>query len=107
MVLSHPEGWRYIPVHDFGGSSVDAYWCTGQDAYFLQGRTREHDTGGHIPGLYFRWSPGSPSLFVLVAILDSPAISRNAFEHVMSQLASALPPGSRPRSLTPLARAAV
>jgi hypothetical protein len=100
-VRSHPEGWRYIAVHDFGGSSMDAYWCTGADAYLLQAWTLEHDARGRAPGLYFRWSRGSPSLFVLVGVVDARAIDLGTLEHVMSQFAPLLPPETRPPSLSP------
>ena len=105
-VLLHPNGWRYIPVHEFGEPHLDAYWSVGSDAYFFQAWAAGSDLATPAPGLYFRWSSGSPGLFNLVAVLGTAMIERHAVETAMSQFAALLPPSSRPDALTPLRGAA-
>ncbi len=101
-VLKHPSGWRYVPVHDFNASSIDAWCMIENDVYFVQFWPSSADLANREPGLYYRWSPGSPPLFNLVRIHDETAVSREFAEQTMSELAAELPPRDRPASLVRL-----
>ena len=100
-VLAHPAGWRYIPVHHFEEPSLDAYCLIDEDLYFVQVWSAEHDPAGRAPGLYFRWSPGTPALFNIVAVAVEARVSRSAFESVLLRCAPGLPPAQRPEHLVP------
>jgi hypothetical protein len=99
-IQRHPDGWRYIPVQDFGGSACDVWWSLGTDAFFLQVWGAEEDFLERPAGLYFRYAPGSPPYYILVAILEDVSVTRAAVEEAMSSFMQFLPLQETPESLT-------
>ena len=77
--------------------TIEAYWNTGKDVYFVQ--VWRKDVNIQKPGLYYRWGEGKPGMFNLVAVTDSPTVTRSEFEDVMTSFINGLPPPAQPETL--------
>jgi hypothetical protein len=86
-------GWRYIPIHPFADDtddrsglglapqdcwSVDAWWGIGGDAALVQSCIAR--MAGRSPGLYACQSVREEGWVDLLAVLEAPYITRDAFE---------------------------
>lgn len=101
-VYHHQQrGWAYIPIQPFADEqenltrlditpddcwSVDAYWCTEEDVYFIQVWANRLNASTNDPGLFCRWSNGEPAFLNLVARVSDRYVTRAKFEALMSRL---------------------
>ena len=96
-VYHHREnGWAYIPIHPFADetdilerlnltpgkcTAVDAWWEIGDDAVHMQTRTAQTDDP---PGMWIIQGADSKRWTCLIAVLDTPFMTRAVFEDAMS-----------------------
>ena len=93
-------GWPYIPIHPFGDEteelsrlditpedcwSADAWWGIEGDAALVESRIAR--MAGRSPGLYARRAEDEDGWVHLLAVIEGPFITREAFEAVLSQFA--------------------
>jgi hypothetical protein len=102
-------GWQYIPIHPFADDtddlsrlgiapgdcwSADAWWGIEGDAALVQSCIAR--MAGRLPGLYACRSVSEEGSVDLLAVLEDPYITREAFEVVLSRFAAlGFPDGER------------
>jgi hypothetical protein len=92
-VLKHQKTEsRYIPVHEFGQDSCDAWWEVQNDVCLLQVWPTERDTYNRS-GFFARRSEHEPHFLNLVAIVPQKPITQEFLEEIMNELVSIGIPG--------------
>ena len=79
----------------------DAWWRIAEEGFLVQARVVS-TAGGRSPGVYGRTGPSTPYVFTTwMGVFDQPTISREAFEGLLSLLASRMAGFGNPPRLTP------